>query len=214
MLTWMQVSSTLTTLILILAALSFSVLVLLLVVPFHLSLELSKRGPPVRGIYRIAWLGFTLRKGDILSHSLESTLEHREMEVRGEEKGALAAKKRRTLMRSPSPGSLLDAFPALLCVLKDLLKSIDLQKIYCRLCFGLDDPAKTAVMSGYLWSVVSALGLFRADIFIEPYFEGERLEGDFAAELRARMLWMVMAMIGSLRERKIRRLLAEMARGA
>jgi hypothetical protein len=28
------------------------------------------------------------------------------------------------------------------------------------------------------------------------------------------MLWMVMARIGSLRERKIRRLLAEMARGA
>jgi len=214
MLTWIQVSSTLTALILILAALSFSFLVLLLVVPFHLSLELSKRGPPVRGVYRIAWLGFTLRKGDILSHSLEGIMEHREKEARGEEKEALAAKRRRKLMRSPSPGSLLDAFPALLCVLKDLLKSIDLQKISCRLCFGLDDPARTAVMSGYLWSVASALGLFQADIFIEPYFDGERLEGDFAAELRARMLWMAMAMIGSLRERKIRRLLAEMARGA
>ena len=211
MLTWIQISSTLTALILILAALFFLFLVLLLVAPFHLSFELSKRGPPVRGIYRIEWLGFTLRKGDILSPSPEGTVEPEETEARVEEKGAMAAKKRKKLMRSPSPGSLLDAFPALLRLLKDLLKSIDLQKISCRLCFGFDDPAQTAVMSGYLWSVVSALIPLQADIFIEPCFDGERLEGDLAGELRARMLWPVMAIIGSLRERKIRRLLMEMA---
>jgi len=69
-------------------------------------------------------------------------------------------------------------------------------------------------MSGYIWSVASALRLFPAHIFIEPRFDGEWLEGDFTAELRARMLWPVVAMVGSLRERKIRRLLAEMAWGA
>ncbi len=214
MLTWIQISSILTALILILAALFFLFLVLLLVAPFHLSFELSKRGPPVRGIYRIEWLGFTLRKGDILSPSPEGTMDPVEKVARVEEEGAIVPKKRKKLMRSPSPGSLLDAFPALLRVLKDLLRSVDLQEISCRLCFGLDDPAQTAVMSGYLWSVASALRLFPTHIFIEPRFDGERLEGDFTAELRARVLWMVVAMIGALREREIRRLLVEMARRA
>jgi len=207
-------ASTLTALILILAALFLLVLVLLLVAPFHLSIELKKRGPSVQGIYRIEWLGFTLRKGNIQSPSPEGIMEHGVMEARVEEKGATAAKKRKKIGRSPSPGSLLDAFPALLCLFIDLLKSIELQKISCHLCFGLDDPAQTAVMSGYIWSVASALRLFPAHIFIEPRFDGEWLEGDFTAELRARMLWPVVAMVGSLRERKIRRLLAEMAWGA
>ncbi|VVB69637.1 Uncharacterised protein [uncultured archaeon] len=197
MLTWIQISS-----------IFFLLFILLLVAPFNLSLELNKRGPPVRGIYRIGWLGLTLMKGDILSHSPQGT---REMEARVEEKEAIVPKKRKNLMSSPSGQSLLDAFPALFRLLKDLLKSIELKKISCRLCFGLDDPAQTAVMSGYLWSVASALRLFPGHIFIEPRFDGEQLEGDFTAELRARMLWIAMAMIGSLRERKIRRLLMEMA---
>ncbi|RQW78183.1 MAG: DUF2953 domain-containing protein [Methanothrix sp.] len=111
-----------------------------------------------------------------------------------------------------NPRTLLDAFPAMVRVCKDLLKSLNFQRLSCRLCFGLDDPVDTAVMSGYLWAIVSALGLFRANIFISPSFAGMMLEGDFVADVRARMLWAMVALINALREKEIRTLLREVVR--
>ncbi len=96
---------------------------------------------------------------------------------------------------------------------EDLIRCIKFEKIGGRLCIGLDDPVDTAVMSGYLWSALSAVGLHRANIFIEPYFGGARLEGDFRAELQARVLWAFVAMLRALGEKKIRRLMMEMAWG-
>ena len=113
-------------------------------------------------------------------------------------------------MRSPKIQSLINAAPALANILLDLLKTILFKKISCRLCFGLDDPAQTAIISGYLWSLASVLGLIQSKIFIEPWFEGERLEGELVAEIEVRLWWAVFAMIQGLREREIRLLLREM----
>ena len=115
------------------------------------------------------------------------------------------------IKRSPKLGPLLNAAPAIINFLMDLLKTIVFEKLYCRLCFGLNDPADTAVLSGYLWSVASTLGLFRANVFIEPCFEGERLEGVFEAELKARLIQIAIAVINALREKEIRSLIRDYA---
>jgi hypothetical protein len=112
---------------------------------------------------------------------------------------------------SPSPGTLRNAAPAIINILMDLLKRIVFERLSCRLCFGLEDPADTAVLSGYLWSVASTLGLFRANVFIEPYFEGERLEGEIAAELKTRLIWIAKAVINASLEKEIRSLIREVA---
>ena len=217
-------------------------LVTLLFVPFHFSLNFSKCGPLMRGSYRIAWLGITLKKKEILPQSAadllasilkkESTIDEDEGNDQKEEKVKLTAEKGEEgkvkpdkgaeiedpkgerdhdTGRSPSPGTLLDAAPAIMNILMDLLKTIVFERLSCRLCFGLDDPADTAVLSGYLWSVASTLGLFRADIFIEPYFEGERLEGVFEAELKTRLIWIAKAVINASLEKEIRSLIREVA---
>ncbi len=214
MLAWMQVYSIFSAAVLILVALFLLFLVLLLVIPFNLSLELTKRGPLLRGFYRITWLGFTLRKEVISSPWQENTVKLAKNEAVARQKEKTTAEQAWNFKHSPNPGSVLDAIPALFRILKDMLESIDLKNISCHLCFGLDDPVETAVLSGYLWAAVSALGLFRANIFIEPWFEGDRLEGEFRAEINTRMLYMLMPMILSLREQKMRKLLTEMAKGA
>lgn len=114
------------------------------------------------------------------------------------------------VVRSPKIQSLINAAPALANILLDLTKTILFKKISCRLCFGLDDPAQTAIISGYLWSLASVLGLIQSKIFIEPWFEGERLEGELVAEIEVRLWRVVFAMIQGLREREIRLLLREM----
>ena len=220
-------------------------LVTLLFVPFHFSLNFSKYGPLLRGSYRIAWLGITLKKKEILPQSAADLLasilkkesaidedEGNEGNDRKEEKAKLTAEngeegkvkpdrgaeiedskseRNHDTKRSPSPGTLLDAAPDIMNILMDLLKTIVFERLSCRLCLGLNDPADTAVMSGYLWSVASTLGLFRANVFIEPCFEGECLEGVFEAELKARLIWIAKAVINALRENEIRSLIREVA---
>jgi len=217
-------------------------LVTLLFVPFHFFLNFSKYGPLIRGSYRIAWLGITLKKKEILPQSAadllasilkkESTIDEGEGNDQKEEKVRLTAEngeegkvkpdkgaeiedskgeRDHDTKRSPSPGTLLNAAPAIMNFLMDLLKTIVFERLSCRLCIGLNDPADTAVMSGYLWSVASTLGLFRANVFIEPCFEGERLEGLFEAKLKTRLIQIALAVINTLREKEIRSLIREVA---
>jgi hypothetical protein len=222
-------------------------LALLLLAPFNLALNIGKKGPLVEGSIKLAWLGLTLKKGEISPQSagdllasvwkeeagkeerdekIDKEAKDREQEVKGEgsktEVGREAKLEERNeldnptdnqkagAVRPPSIQSLINASPALAKILRDLLKSIRFKKIYCRLCFGLDDPAKTAIISGYLWSLASVLGLIQSKIFIEPWFQGERLEGELIAEIEARLWWAVFAVIQGLREREIRLLLREM----
>jgi hypothetical protein len=58
--------------------------------------------------------------------------------------------------------------------------------------------------------LASALGIFPANISINPWFDGERLEGELIAEIEARLLSPVFAVIKALQVREIRLLLKEM----
>lgn len=107
-------------------------------------------------------------------------------------------------MPGPDPKELIEALPALARVFLGLVRSIEMEKISCHISFGLNDPAETAAMSGYLWSIASVVGLYRADIYIEPYFGGERLEGRFLAEIKTRLLWIALALAKAITEEKIR----------
>ncbi len=174
----------------------------------------------MRGSYRIAWLGFVLRKREVFPQPAADSLasisekdaeaEKGKVYEGGKAEGSRDGQKS-DIKRSPELNSFLNAAPAIAHLFIDLLKSIVFQKLYCRLCFGLNDPAETAVVSGYLWSMASTLGLFQAKVSIEPFFEGERLEGEFAAELRIRLLWIAKAVIDAFREKEIRSLIREIA---
>ena len=216
----------------ILVALCIIFLIILLIVPIHLSLEFSKKGQLLQGSYKIVWFGLILRKGEVLSTSAEDLIGNlirdkydnkrdgdlRESKIpedkgkEGLEKEASGIDPSSDSLRPPKLESLLDAFPAIVKLLRNLFKSIRFQYITCNLLIGLNDPVQTALLNGYLWSIASILGLFRANISIQPCFEEEKLEGYFSAKLKTRLLWTMMALIKSLREKKIRTLLLEASR--
>jgi len=208
---------------------------ILLLAPFNLSLNIGKNGPLVCGSIKLAWLGIALRKVEISPRSADDLLISIRKKEAGKEERAVdenktTGKKIATANENeldgksegrersettdathhPSVSSLIDAAPPLAKILWDLLKSIRFKKSSCCLCFGLSDPAQTAIISGYLWFLASAFGTFSANISINPWFEGERLEGELIAEIEARLLSPVFAVIKALRVREIRLLLKEM----
>ena len=190
---------------------------LLLLVPFHLSLRLDLNGLKMETNYQVRWLGLTLKKGEIPPPGAKDMPgEEKEQARQKEEKKKPKAEREQMpkSLASVDPRSFMDALPAILRVLKNLIKSIDIDRLICRISFGLNDPAETAVLSGYLWSLASAVGLSNTNIFIDPRFDEERLEGDLAADLKARLLWVVVALLLALREDKLRKLLGQMAKGA
>jgi hypothetical protein len=113
---------------------------------------------------------------------------------------------------SKDPRILIDAIPAFFRVLEGLMVSIHVEHILCEVTLGLNDPADTAVICGYLWALTSAVSLPGTHIQVDPHFEGERLTGSLNAEIRSRLLWVFVASINALREKSIRRLLKELRR--
>jgi hypothetical protein len=171
---------------------------LLLLAPFHLDLNIRKKGPLRQGGFRLAWLGLTLRR-----------TEFSEQKEAGEEQEQSVGKT--GVVPYFRLSSLINAAPALLGILFRLFRSIHIKEISGRVCFGLDDPAETAVLIGYLFSAAAAFGLYSDRVSLVPWFEGERLEGDLVVQVEAKLLWAAWAIIQALREKEIRLLLKEMA---
>lgn len=178
----------------------------------------------MRGSYRIAWLGISLKEGsleappayDIIASWQDSAKDQADagetLQIKSPDPSPDGTREESATDHTLDLGTLLDSLPAIIRVLEDLQRSIRLQVKSCHLYFGLGDPVQTAVMSGYLWSAASALGLFRANLWIEPDFVEERMDGDLAAEVRARMLWAVVALTSAIREKKTRKILMGMAK--
>ncbi len=211
------------------------ILSILLLAPFNLYLNIGKEGPLVWGSIKLSWLGIAMRKVEISPQSADDFLvsigkedagkveravdenrtggkkgrEQDEKEIDGKSEGRERVETKEAI-RTPSIQSIIDAAPPLAKILWDLLRSIRFKNSSCRLCFGLNDPAQTAIISGYLWFLASALGIFSANISINPWFDGERLEGELVAEIEARLFWPVFAVIKALRISEIRFLFKEM----
>lgn len=189
----------------------------ILILPLRLSLFISKNKATIQGSMLLSWSGLTLVNEELLPKSAGELLAGRdECEVkqetsqtenemgRGEEK---AAKKSSSINLS----SLLNAAFALKDMLIYLLRTIRIRNASVRLCFGFDDPADTAIMSGHLFSLAAASGLFPGRVFIYPWFGGERLDGELVMEIEVRLMWVAWAFIRALRAKEIRKLLMEAA---
>lgn len=189
---------------------------LILFAPIHLSLKASKEGNSMEGVYSIVWMGIPLKEGTIFPRAAILGEDEKEDEREEPKKAAKKKKKKQgSGIRdiSVKPQTLMEALPALARIVVDLFRSIKVN-VSCNLRFGLDDPADTAVLSGCLWSVASAAGIPNADITLVPCFEGQRLEGWFRAEMRARILSLVVAVLSALKEKKTIRLMKEVARSS
>lgn len=210
-----------------------ALLIVLLLGPFRLYFNLGKEDTYLQILYKISFLGFTLKAGEMPSMQPEAekgaaeNQKHREAitseasEANESESGKIADKEDGTGAHR-KPGKMqpetevrliIDALPQIAQILIYLIKSINIRKFLCNISFGLDDPVDTAMVSGYLWSIVFATGIRGKDISIEPRFDGAQLQGSILTVLEARMLWFVVAAAKALEEEKTRRLIIKLVKG-
>ncbi len=195
-------------------------LAIILLAPFRIYLNITKNGPHINGYYKIYWLGITLYKAEISPPSEEEAISAPGKEAaelrREEEETEIPAKGKKHKIKpapqAPNPKDLIGALPALARVLKNMIKAIKIEAMSCHISFGLNDPADTAIISGYLWSAASSIGILRTNVCIDPYFGGERLDGSLLADIKARLIWVALALAKALKEEKIRRLIIDSAR--
>lgn len=186
----------------------------LLIVPFYLSFYLNTEGFSICGFFKVKWLGLTLYKkdlpfqGDTEDRTGEENRKRPEGKINRVEKNDVEKRfKPSHGWFSKDPRILIEAIPAFFRVLEGLTGSIHVEHILCEVTFGLNDPADTALIYGYLCALTSVVSVPGTHIRVDPYFEGERLNGCMNAEIRSRLLWVFVVSINALREKPIRRLL-------
>jgi hypothetical protein len=212
----------------ILAAIILPIVLLLgalLLLPIHLALNVSKREELLSGSLHLSWLGVRIKKSELPPQSAEQLLaglsgpmdaapevgEEREGvadrdQAPGRQKGEESSRERAAKIR---PQTLIRVAPALAGIFYDLLCSIAFD-ISGRIVLGLDDPAETAVLSGHIWALSSALGRSSSQFRVDPYFDGERLEGEVYVDIRAKLVWGLVAALRALRIKEIRQIGREM----
>ena len=193
----------------------------LILVPFHLCLDLKIDGFSVTGFYKVKWFGLTIRRVELSGPGEDEDIKRLEDKKKTKIRTVSAGKdvkkdnadKRSKFDRQrflKDPRLFIDALPSFFSILKDLMRTVHIERILLNITLGLDDPANTAILCGYLWSMASFVSKPSAIIRIDPYFGGDRLIGSANAEVWGRLLWVMLAFIGALREKPIRRLLKEM----
>lgn len=163
-----------------------------LLIPFHISLHLFKKGSLIHGSFRISWLGITFIRRKIFPEERKKEKEEERFDWRS----------------MPEMISLFtESFPYLKRILNAFMKSISIERFSCNVAIGLDSPADTALVSGYMWSLVSLVNVFpKAYLSVKPDFQEKRLDGSMMVELKVRLLWIVVAFIRAFIKKPIRQL--------
>jgi hypothetical protein len=187
-------------LVIVLIILSF------LLIPFQLSLWLSKKNKSVQGDMRISWLGLPLFKRKIPSPK-ESPEDKKEKKEDGK-------KQEWNLERIEKVLSLLvESWPYMVRILRSAIGSIKIQEITLDLLLGLKSPADTAIITGYIWACTESTRYLIppfVDISVCPDFENEVLDGFLNVKLKFRLYGVTKEALRAIMKKPVRSLISEM----
>lgn len=173
----------------------------ILVVPFHISVELFRQNTINQGYLRIRWLKIKIIDRELIKPSKK------------EKVGKKVTKKREfDFNKIPKIISLsVEALPEFMGMLKAFLRSISIERISLNSIIGLGNSADTAMVGGFLYSVAAIVNVLPNTYFsVEPDLQNERLEGSLNLKLKIILLWIVLAFLKALTKKPFRSLLNEL----
>jgi hypothetical protein len=183
--------------------LSLLVLILsVLLIPFQVFLEASMTGTSAKSSIKVRWLGLTVWRTKPKKRSKES------VEAKVTEKKPRRAFDVGRLLRTLT--LLRDSGSALAIIAGSIRKAVAIRKLSADVTFGLGDPAETALLAGYLWSVSWIPNLSpRISLSVRPDLESIRLDGSITAQSSVRLFPLVVGFLRAYSRRSFRLLIRE-----
>ena len=184
--------------------LSFAVAVLaLLLIPFQFFLEASMTASSSRGNVRIRWLGLTVWRTKPQPQAGKSEEESQAKEVEAGKEYDISRPLRILAL-------IVDSRSALAIIAGSIRKAVSIRRVSVDVTFGLGDPAETALLAGYIWSVAWIPTLSqKISLSIRPDLETIRLEGSIMAQSSVRLFPLVTGFLRAYTRRSFRRLIKE-----
>lgn len=180
----------------ILVLLVVLILLLILFVPFHISFYMEKYGRDVRGNLQVKWL-----KIPVIRRAIPSEEKEEEKEEKKERKFDLYA-------FLDVMGKFLDALEYLAPILQAFKESLKLEKVSVHLDLGFSSPVNTALVSGYLWSMIPLINIIpQVDLSLTPDFQKVRFDGSSKLGLELTLYRIVKAMLVAITKKPVRELI-------
>jgi Protein of unknown function (DUF2953) len=175
----------------------------IMMIPFHITLNLGNKGMDIKGYFRITWIKIKILQREIPSEKKKK--EEVEEEVEKKERAEW------TLDRIIKVLNLfLESMPYLENIIYAIFRSITLEKFNLDLNLGLDSPVDTAEMAGVFWSLLPTVNLIpKVYINMRPVFMKTTLEGNLDFELKIKLLWIVIESLKAISKKPVRNLINE-----
>jgi hypothetical protein len=177
----------------------FLLIAAVLLIPFRVSTAGAIALSKTKFEARISWLGITFWRF--------KPRERPEKKIKPEEEKKPVKKPNLSKLVS----LLLKSFPAIEILIRSIRRAIRIRKLSLDFDFGTGDPADTALLAGFLWSVGSILGsVFPAMNFsLRPDLQEVSLDGSVNADMTVRVGFVVAGFLRAYTKKPFRQLIYE-----
>jgi hypothetical protein len=184
--------------ILVIIILLVIIIASIMLIPFHITLNLDNKGLDYKGYFKLTWLRIR-----ILQREIPLKEEKKEVEKK--------TKAEWTLNRIIKIFNLfLESMPYFENIFYAFLRSITIEKLNLNLALGMDSPVDTAQMAGFSWSILPTLNLIpKVSIHMNPVFMKSTFEGNLDFELKIRLFWIVVEALKAITKKPVRGLINE-----
>lgn len=176
------------------------ILTSIMLIPFHITLNLGNNGLEFSGYFKITWMKIRILKRDIPSEEKKEKQEKKEKE-----------KADWNLERILKVFNLfLDALPYFKKIFFAFLRSLSLVRFKLDLKMGMDSPVDTAQLAGFFWTLSPMINLVpRVSFSMSPIFMKTTFEGNLEVEIKLKLFWIVFESLRAITKKPVRNLINE-----
>lgn len=178
----------------------------ILVISFHISLELFRQNNINQGYLRVRWWKIKIIDRELIQPPKKEKKPKRKLDVN----------KLLDVLPDMLPNvisNFVESLPYFMDMIPASLRSISIEKIALNFIFGLGEAADTAMVGGFLYSIAAIVNVLPNTYFsVEPDLKNQelKLEGSLNIKLKLRLLWIVGTSLKLLTKRPVISLLWEL----
>lgn len=175
----------------------------IMLIPFHISLNLKNKGLDYDGYFKLTWLRIRILRREIPLKEEKKEKEEKEAEKK--------AKAEWTLDRIIKIFNLfLESLPYFENILYATLTSVTIEQIKMDFTLGMDSPVDTAQLAGIFWSILPTVNLIpKVSIHMRPVFMKSTFESNLDFEIKIRLFRIAVEALKAITKKPVRSLINE-----